>query len=193
MPLLGSPGCEWLQWLAVFCAHWWCLFLALQYVSGCVDLPWFEPDKLCPWLFRKWVAVMPYCVSFSLMAPLVLQFVSGYLAMLQACWWCLSLPLQRVGWLDWFAIIEAHWHYLYFSLKHVSGHSALSADYIYPLFSSLWVAAVACCILNLLITPFLGSSESEWSAFCILRYAENACPLLSSQSVATVSYAFLAC
>ena len=51
MPVLVSPGSEWLLWLAVFqgCQQW--LSLALQKVGGCCGLLCFEHvDNACPWL-----------------------------------------------------------------------------------------------------------------------------------------------
>jgi hypothetical protein len=40
----------------------------------------FEPaDDVCPWLFRKWVAIMPKCVSSLLTASVLVSLGSEYL------------------------------------------------------------------------------------------------------------------
>ena len=78
MPVLWSPGCEWLLCLAVFQACWWC----------------------CPLLSRKWVAAVPCCVSSLLMMPVLCLPGCEWLLCLvvfQACWWCLSSVLQNVS------------------------------------------------------------------------------------------------
>lgn len=64
LPVLGCLECEWLPVLGVFWAHWLCLSLVLQLVSGFCALLFFKPaDNACPWLSRMWVAVSPCFVS----------------------------------------------------------------------------------------------------------------------------------
>ena len=78
MPVLGSPGCEWLWCLAMFLACWQC----------------------CPWLFREWVAVVPCCFSSLLTMPILGSSGSEWLwclVVFLACWQCLSLTLQPVS------------------------------------------------------------------------------------------------
>ena len=59
IPVLGSPGGEWLLCLAMFLACWQSLSLALQWVSGYCVLLCFRPvDNPCPWLSSGWVLLL---------------------------------------------------------------------------------------------------------------------------------------
>ena len=193
MPVLGSPGSEWLWWLAIFLAYWQCLSLTLQSVSGCGGLLCFQPtDNACPWLFREWVAVVPCCVSILLTL--------------------LVLDSSGSEWLWWLAVFLAFWQHLFLALQSVSIYGGLlfflSVDNTCLWLFRKWVAVVDCCVSSLLTMPVLGSSEGVWlwwftvfsacwqcmslalqkvSGCCALLLfwsADNACPWLSRKWVA---------
>ena len=94
MLVLGSPGSE---CLAIFHAWLWCLYLALQVVSGYFASPCFMPaHDTCSWLSRKSVTAVPCHVLCLLMMP-VLDFPGSqwllYLAIFYGCSSCLFLAL----------------------------------------------------------------------------------------------------
>ena len=174
MPLLCSPGCEWLGFLSVFQVHWWCLFSALQKVSGCCAFLYFKPaDDACPLLFSGWVAVVPCCVSSLLMMLLLCSPVGEWLllAVFQASWWCLFSTHQQVSGCC-------------FLLCFKPGDEAFS------LLLRMWVAAVPFCVSSessLLMLLALCSPVGEWLlCHTCLKPANYACPLLSSWWVAAV-------
>ena len=176
MPVLGSPVCEWLQCLAVFQAYWWCLYLALQEVSGCSALLCLNTtDDACLWLSSMWVAAVTCCISNLLMIPVLGSPGSEWLqclAVFQAYWWCLFLALQRV-----------------------SGCSALLCfepiDDTYPWLFRKWVAAVPYCALCLLIMPILPSIVCEWLWCLVVFQAYWCCLSLALQRVSSCSASLL--
>ena len=101
MPVLGSPVGEWLWCLATILACWSCLSLVFQDVSGHdALLQFYLADHACPWLSRKWVAVVPCCNSGLLIMLALGSSVCEWLwcsAATVACWLCLSLALQLVS------------------------------------------------------------------------------------------------
>ena len=195
MLIFGFSACEWLLCHAVYQASW-CLSLALQWVSSCYVLLWIKlADDACPWPSRMWVTAVSCCVSSLLMRPVLGSSGSEWLlclAVYQACWWCLFLALQEVSGCCVLLCIKP-------------------ADDACSWLSSMWVAAVSCCVSSLLMMPVLGSPEGEWllclalyqacwwclflalqnvSGCCVLlciRPADDACPWLFSMWVAAVS------
>ena len=153
----------WVLVIPVFLADWWCLSLALQYVSGngtllsfypdpcwqylflafqsvsgCCALLCFQPvNNACLWFFREWVTVVSFCV----INLLILVFDSLVCEWL----WCLSyfcslltmpvLDFLVCEWLWWLSLFLAYWQCLSLALQPVSGCSAL----LY-----LWCANNAC-------------------------------------------------
>ena len=171
-PVLGSPVCEWLLCLTIFHACSWCLFLALQPVSGYFALQYFMPaHDACSWLSSQWVATLPCNISCLLMMLVLGSPASEWLFALQyfmpahmlahgspesewllclaifhACSWCLFLALQRVsGYFTLQYFMPAHWC-LFLALQFVSGYFAL--QYFMPAhdacswLSSWWVATL---------------------------------------------------
>ena len=168
MPVLGSPASEWLLWVAVFQACWQCLSLALQLVSGCCGLLCFKPaDNACAWLFSLWVAAVGCCISSLLTMPV------------------LGSPGSE--WLLWVAVFHACWQCLSLALQSVSGYCGLlcfkPADNACPWLSSMWVAAVGCCVSSLLTMPVLGSPASEWLLWVAVFQACWQCLSLALQLV----------
>ena len=72
MPLLGSPGCEWLLCFTMFYACSWHLFLTLQEVSDCCTLSCFmSAHDACSWLSRKSVTAVPCHILCLLIMPVL--------------------------------------------------------------------------------------------------------------------------
>ena len=137
-----SLVCEWLLCLTVFETCWGGLHSTFQSVSSCCGLLCFKPaDNGCPWLSSLWVAAVAGCVS-SLLTMAVLGSPGS-------------------EWLLWFAVCQVCWQWLSLALQLVSGCCGLlcskPADNGCPWLSSLWVAAVACCVSSMLTMPVLGS------------------------------------
>ena len=192
MPVLGSPGSEWVLWLAVFQACWQCLPLALQDVSSCCSLLISSLLTMtdlhssgCGWLL--WLAVSQACWQCLFLA---LQWVSGYCALPcfklgdNACPWLSSLWVTVVAccvsslltmpdlgspvgeWFLWLAVFQLCWQWLSLALQRVGGCCGLlcfkPTDNSCSWLFSLWVATVPCCVLSLLTMTVLHSSECEW-------------------------------
>ena len=136
MPILCISESVWPPCLAVIQAHWWHLSLVLQLVSAFWALLHFKvDDNACPWLFRKWVAIVPcYCAS-SLLTMSVLHS-------------------SESEWLQCLAVFWAHSWHLFLAFQLVSGCLALMilklADHVCAWLFSLWVAGVLCCVSHLL-------------------------------------------
>ena len=173
--VLGTPVGEWLLCLAVFQDWWQCLSLALQSVSGSCVLLCFKPgDNFCPWLSRKWVAVVPCCVSSLVTMPVLGS---------PACEWLLWLAFKPANydcpWLSrkWVAAMCC---YLLSSLvMHVLGSSVgkwllclgvfqVQWQWLFWFFS-WWVAAVSCCVSSMVTMLVLGSPVGEW-LLCIVVF-----------------------
>ncbi len=173
-PVLGSPECEWLLWWAEFSSCWWCLSLALQWVSNfCGELDLVPAHDTCPWLPSKLVASMVSWILTLLMMPFLGSLGSEWLL-----WWAgflLTMPvLYSPGseWLLWWAEFGSCWWHLSSALQRVSGfHGELylvPADGACPLLSRKWVASVLSCILH--------PNQS------IIHFSECGCPLFSCLS-----------
>ena len=143
MPVLGTSGSEWLQWLGMFQAYWWCLSWVLQVVSGCSGLLYFEPtDDACPWLFRMWVAVLS-CHRLSLRSP-VLGFSGSVLL------WCLTVFYSH-WWLSW---LSSLWVATLLCLK--------PADHACPCLFRELVTWLICYDSSSLTPPLLPFQACEW-------------------------------
>ena len=176
MLILGSPDCEWPLCLAIFHACSWCLFLALQRVSGHFALQYFMPAHLflalqfvsgyfalqffmpahdaSSWLTSQWVATLPSNISCLLMMLVLGSPASEWLFALQyfmpahdACSW-----LSR----EWVATLPCN-------------ISCLLID-AYSWLSSLWVATLPYNISCLLMMLVLGSPGSEW-LLCLAMFS----------------------
>ena len=146
---------DWLSWSC------WCP--KCQFVSGYCALLCLKPaDDACPMLSSMWVAAVPCCVSSLLMIPVLCSPGCEWLL----CICCVSSLLMMpvlcspvCEWLLYFAVSQACQWYLSSALQFVSGCCALlclkSANDACPLLSSLWVAAVPCCVSSLLMMPVL--------------------------------------
>ena len=151
MPVLGSSESEWLLWLAVF-----------------------QPaNNACPFLFRRWVAAMPYSVS-TLLTMLIFGSLGSEwmlcLAMFQACWQCLSLALQ-------------------FVCGCCNLRCFNPANNVCSWFPSMWVAAMPCSASALLTMPFFLALQ-DVSGCCDLQCfntPKNAYPWLFREWVAAVT------
>ena len=169
MPILGSLGCEWLLCLAIFHTCLWCLFLALQFVSGYFALQYFMPaHDAYSWLSRMWVATLPCNILWLLMMLVLDSAECEWLlcpAIFHACSWCLFLALQMVSgyfalqyfmpilgslgceWLLCLAIFHICSWCLFFTLQVVSGYFALQyfmlAYDAYSWLSRMWVLCLA--------------------------------------------------
>ena len=165
MPILGSLECEWLLCLAIFYACSWCMFLALQEVSGYFALQYFHACLWCLFLtLRMWVATLPCNISCLLMM-LVLDSPECEwllcLAIFHACSWCLFLALQEVSALPYFM-----------------------PDYdAFTWLSRLWVATLLHHVLCLLMTPVLDSPGSQWLLYLVMFYVCSWCLFLTFQEV----------
>ena len=135
-------------------ACWWYMSWTLQTVSGYGALLQFWPaDYTCYWLSSLWVAVVPFPNYSLLMMPVFDSPDSEQiwcLAVILACWWCLSLALQDVSGCDallqfWLANNACHWLFRWS------------------------VAVVSCCNSSLLMMPVLGSSGCEW-IWCLAAF-----------------------
>ena len=190
MLVLGSPDSEWLLYLAILYACSWCLYLALQKVTGYFALPYFMPTyDACSWLSRqwvatmlshilcllimpvlgsrKWVATLPCHISCLLMMPVLGSPESEWLSCLvisDACSWCQFLTLQRVS---------GYCALLYF-MPAYDACSWLSRE---------WVATMPCHTWCLLMMPILDSPGSEWLLCLAIFYACSWCLFLAFQRV----------
>ena len=166
MLILGSPDCEWPLCLAIFHACSWCLFLALQRVSGHFALQYFVPAHLFlalqfvsgyfslqyfmpahdaySWLSSQWVATLPYNISCLLMM--------------------LVLDSPASEWLLCLAIFHVYSWCLFLALQPVSGY-------------------LPCNISCLLIMLAHGSPESEWLLCLAIFHACSWCLFLALQRV----------
>ena len=149
MLVLGSPDSEWLLYLAILYACSWCLYLALQKVTGYFALPYFMPTyDACSWLSRQWVAtmlshilcllIMPVlgsrewvatvpCHMSCLLMPALGSPDSEWLLCLvifYACSYCLFL-VPGSEWLLCLAIFHACLWCLFLALQKVSGYHVL--------------------------------------------------------------------
>ena len=145
----------------------------------------------CAWLSRLWVAVVACCVSSILMMHVLNSSESEWLRLLavyQAYWWCLCLALHAVSGcsgcggllyfkhtndifpvceqLQWFAMFKKYWWCLSLALQNVSGYSGLlcfnHTDDACAGLPSWWVAAMAFCVLSVLMMSVLDSPGCEW-------------------------------
>ena len=167
MLVLGSPGSE---CLAIFHAWLWCLYLALQVVSGYFASPCFMPaHDTCSWLSRMSVIAVPCHVLCLLMMFLTFQEVSD----------CCTLPYfmpahHACSWLSrlWVAIclpiVYTCLWCLFLALQFVSGYCALPYS----------------CLVMM---PVLGSPACEWLLYLALFYAFSWCLFLAYQKVSGYS------
>ena len=186
MLVLGSPGSE---CLAIFHAWLWCLYLALQVVSGYFASPCFMPaHDTCSWLSRMSVIAVPCHVLCLLMMFLTFQEVSDCctlpyfmpahhacswlsrlwvaicLPIVYTCLWCLFLALQFVS--GYCAL-----PYSCLVMMPVLGSPACECYFTLPYFmpspdvcswlTRKWVATVPCHISCLLMMPVFGPLGSE--------------------------------
>ena len=192
MPVLGSPVCGWLLCLSLPHASWQCLSLtlqkvsdcytlmcfkpadsalslALQGVSGCYALMYFKPtDKAFLWLFRLWVAVVPWCVSSLLTMPVFDSSGCKWLLCLDvnskpadhACPLLFSLWVAAV-----LCCVSECWQCSLMVLQFVSDYCVSvcfkPANKACSWLSSKWVAAVPWFVSSMLTMPGLGSPECE--------------------------------
>ena len=189
MPILGSPESEWLVCLAIFHACSWCLFLALQFVSGYFALQYFMPaHDACSWLSSLWVATLPCNISCLFMMSILGSPESEWLlclARFHACSWCLYLTLQNVS--GYFALFHACSWCLFLALQEVSALPYFMPDYdAFTWLSRLWVATLLHHVLCLLMTPVLDSPGCQWLLYLVMFYACSWCSWLSRKSVTAV-------
>ena len=154
-----SLVCEWLQCVAMFQAYWWYLTLALQFVSGCSALTYFKlTDDVYSWLSSLWVAAVPCCC----LASLLMMPVFGS---------------SGSEWLQYLAMPQAYWWYLFLALQFVCGSSALlyfkPTNDACPWFFRKWVAAVPYCVSSLLMIPVIGSPVCEWLQQLVVFQADS--------------------
>ena len=133
MPVLDSPACGWLLCLAVFQACWQCLFLALQYVSGCYALLCFKPaDNAYSGFSREWVVAVPYCDP-SLLTMLVLGSPVSEWLLCIAVSSLLTMPVLgslACEWLLCLGVFQASWQCLFLTVQFVSGCCALMCFHV---------------------------------------------------------------
>ena len=163
IPLFGSPGSEWLLCLAIFHACSWCLFLALQIVSGHFALQYFMPaHDAYSWLFREWVATLPCNISCLLTCS---WLFSLWVATLPCNFLCLLMMLvldsPASEWLLCLPIFHVCSWCLFLALQPVSGY-------------------LPCNISCLLMMLVLGSPESEWLLCLAIFHACSLMPILGS-------------
>ena len=146
-------------------------------MSGChSSLCSIPANNSCAWLFRGWVTAVPYCISSLLMMHVLWISREWVVAMSHSI---LSLLTKLVlgspegWWLLWPVVLQACWHWPSLATQKVTGCLALlcfePANDSCFLFSSLWVAAILCCIPNLLTTLVLGFPVCE-SHPCLTVY-----------------------
>ncbi len=176
--VLGSPGCEWHLWWAVYGPCSWWLSSALQEVSGFHDLDLDPPHTACPWPSSWWVASMVSWIwtlwPCSHHLSLALQDVSGFCGELDLDPAHNACPrFSASEWLLWWAGFGPCSCRLSLALQSVScfcGKPDLNhANNTCPWLSSLWVASMVSWIWTLLMTPVLGSPVCElipwWAGF----------------------------
>ena len=209
--------------------------LTLQPVSGCCAILYLKPiDNIYPWHFRQWVAVMHFCVSGLLnihiigssgsecVLPYFKPAKNAFLGspvcewllcspIFQACWWCLSLALQKVSgyhalmhfkpvdfdsseceWLLCLAVFQAWWWCLCLALQRVSDCCALHLkpdDDACLWLSSMWVIVLTCFFFHAwwwCLSLTLQNVSGCCVLLCIMP-VDDACPWLFSMWVTTAS------
>ena len=193
MPILGSLGSEWLLCLAIFHACSWCLFMALQLVSGYFALQYFMPahDAYFWSPESEWLLCLAIFHACSWCLFLALQRVSGYFALQyfmpahDACSWLCRM---------WVATLPCNISCLL--MMHVLG--SLAGEWLLCLFHAcswclfltlrMWVATLPCKISCLLMMLVLDSPECEWLLCLALFHACSWCLFLALQEVSALPY-----
>ena len=158
LPILCSPGCECLCFLALFLSCWCCLSSALQSVSASACLLcFFSADVALPLFSSLWVPSL-LCFSFAEIAHPPLS--SLWVPLLAHCFCPADNPIlySLVGkWLCQLTLFL----FWFFALQLVSVFACLlcfcPTDVVFHLLSSLWVPLLACYISLLLTSPILCS------------------------------------
>jgi len=98
LPILPSPECECLCWLALFWPCWCCLSSSLQDVSASACLLSFSPaDDASPFLSSWWVPLFACSLFTLLMLPVLSSPECECLCLLALfCYWCCLFSILRM-------------------------------------------------------------------------------------------------